>query len=361
MYASSFFSKEKYFTVIRVVLMLLFGVYGLFEKTGVSVMILLLVLLYITVMSIKELTQEKRYKIILMAIAALLWIFLMIYGGSGFILMGVYLLFEFLSLFRARPVMYLLAYSTLLAKGVTDGISNCVIITLLIVLYMQHEYVVVPYKKQMYEDTVTQQDLKRDIQIKEYAARAALSQTLHDKLGHNINGSIYQLEASKVIMDKEPEKARDMIQAVIDQLRSGMDEIRAILRKERPEKKKMAILQLHELCADCNDKGVEAELVTEGDTSVISNDLWEVILDNAFEAVTNSMKYSKCKRIMINILVMNKMVKCSVSDDGIGCEKIEDGMGLSGMRKRVRNVGGIIDFESQAGFKVNMLLPIKQQ
>ena len=64
---------------------------------------------------------------------------------------------------------------------------------------------------------------------------------------------------------------------------------------------------------------------------------------------------------MINILVMNKMVKCSVSDDGIGCEKIEDGMGLSGMRKRVRNVGGIIDFESQAGFKVNMLLPIKQQ
>ena len=359
MYADSFFSKEKYFTVVRVILMLLFSIYGLFEKTGVSVMILLLVLLYITVMSLKELTQEKHIRIILMGMAILFWIFLMIYGGSGFILMGVYSWFEFLYLFKARPALYLFAYSSLLANGVNDKISCLVIITLLIVLYMQHEYVVEPYKKQMYEDTVTQQDLKRDIQIKEYAARAALSQTLHDKLGHSINGSIYQLEASKVIMDNDPKKARDMIQAVIDQLRNGMDEIRAILRKERPEKKKMAILQLHELCADCNDKGVEAELETKGDTSVISDELWEVILDNAFEAVTNSMKYSKCKRIKINILVMNKMVKCSVSDDGIGCEKIEDGMGLSGMRKRVRNVGGIIDFEAQAGFEVNMLFPIK--
>ncbi len=359
MYADSFFSKEKYFTVVRVILMLLFSIYGLFEKTGVSVMILLLVLLYITVMSLKELTQEKHIRIILMGMAILFWIFLMIYGGSGFILMGVYLWFEFLYLLKARPALYLFAYSSLLANGVNDKISCLVMITLLIVLYMQHEYVVEPYKKQMYEDTVTQQDLKRDIQIKEYAARAALSQTLHDKLGHSINGSIYQLEASKVIMDNDPQKARDMIQAVIDQLRNGMDEIRAILRKERPEKKKMAILQLHELCADCNDKGVEAELETKGDTSVISDELWEVILDNAFEAVTNSMKYSKCKRIKINILVMNKMVKCSVSDDGIGCEKIEDGMGLSGMRKRVRNVGGIIDFEAQAGFEVNMLFPIK--
>lgn len=52
----------------------------------------------------------------------------------------------------------------------------------------------------------------------------------HDKLGHNINGSVYQLEAIKVLMEKGPETSRKMIQAVIDQLRSGMDEIRGILK-----------------------------------------------------------------------------------------------------------------------------------
>ena len=189
--------------------------------------------------------------------------------------------------------------------------------------------------------------------------RAELTQTLHDRLGHNINGSIYQLEASKLLLEKDPEKTRGMIQAVIDQLRSGMDEIRMILRKERPEKKKMALIHLHELCADCKAKGMEAELQTEGDLSAIPDDLWEVLLDNCYEAVSNSMKYSKAKKIELRIIVMNQMVRCVVSDNGIGCSRITDGMGISGMRQRIRAVGGTISFETEAGFLVNMLIPLK--
>ena len=188
--------------------------------------------------------------------------------------------------------------------------------------------------------------------------RAELSQTLHDRLGHSINGSIYQLEAGKLLIDKDPEKTRAMLQAVIDQLRTGMDEIRAILRKERPEKKKMALLRLHQLCADCNAKGMEAELQTEGDLSAISDDLWEVLLDNCYEAVSNSMKYSKAKKIDLRISVMDQMVRCVVSDNGIGCSRITDGMGISGMRQRVRAAGGTIRFETESGFMVNMQMPL---
>ena len=144
--------------------------------------------------------------------------------------------------------------------------------------------------------------------------RASLSQTLHDKLGHNINGSVYQLEAAKVLMEKDPEKSKNILQAVIDQLRSGMDEIRGILRKERPAKKELAMLQLYKLCEDCNNKGVKTELVTEGDTALIPDPIWEVILDNAFEAVSNSMKYSKCSRIDIRLVVMAQRVRVSIAE-----------------------------------------------
>ncbi|MBO4375967.1 MAG: sensor histidine kinase, partial [Lachnospiraceae bacterium] len=64
------------------------------------------------------------------------------------------------------------------------------------------------------------------------------------------------------------------------------------------------------------------------------------------------------KHIDIHLVVMNKMVRCSISDDGIGCENIEDGMGISGMKRRVRNVNGTLDFETTAGFSVTMLLPL---
>ena len=244
------------------------------------------------------------------------------------------------------------------------------------VCYLQHNFVIRAYRKQMMEDTITEQNLKRDMQEKEFAAkmeqrksmlmaenqileeRASLSQTLHDKLGHNINGSVYQLEAAKVLMEKDPEKSKNILQAVIDQLRSGMDEIRGILRKERPAKKELAMLQLYKLCEDCNNKGVKTELVTEGDTALIPDPIWEVILDNAFEAVSNSMKYSKCSSIDIQIFVMKQRVRVSIADDGVGCSKFEDGMGISGMRSRVRAASGTIDFQTDPGFTVTMLLPI---
>ena len=159
-------------------------------------------------------------------------------------------------------------------------------------------------------------------------------------------------------MEKEPETAKKMTQAVIDQLRTGMDEIRAILRKERPKKYKLALLQLQQLCDECNQKGVEAQLVIEGELSKVSEKYLEIILDNAFEAVSNSLKYAKCTKIDIKIHVLNQMVRCSISDNGVGCDAIEDGMGIAGMRRRVREVNGILDFETEIGFTINILLPL---
>ncbi len=372
------FLKKNYYILVRLILMLFYSIIGLMDRngsTGVSYGILLLVLFFIAMMTFKELAEGWR-KLIFLSAALILNVLLICYSGRAFILLACFLGFEFLSFFKAKFPLYFLMYLAVFADSPFGDLTEITVITMLLIFYLQHEYVVERYEKQMYEDIVVQQGLKRDYENREYEVRAelkknmlkaenqvlqeraVLSQTLHDKLGHNINGSIYQLEASKLIMDKDPEKARSMIQSVIDQLRTGMDEIRAILRKERPEKKKMALLQLYELCADCNRKGVEAEIRTEGNLSSVSDEIWEVLLDNTYEAVTNSMKYSKCKRIDINIVVMNEILRCTISDDGVGCDSFKDGMGISGMRQRIRNIGGTIHFETEAGFKTNMLLPL---
>ncbi len=373
------FLKENYYILVRMLLMLVYGMYGLsgnVGSAGVPLRILLLLALYISAMTIKELTEGK-WKLFFLAGALLINIALFYFGRSCFMPLTCFTCFEIISFFKGRVPLYFLMYLAVFVDSPLGNITEFMIVTMLIVFYVQHEYVVAGYEKRMYEDTVLQQGLKREYQDREYevqaelkrnmleaenkvlSERAALSQTLHDKLGHNINGSIYQLEAVKLLIDKDPGKAGGMVQSVIDQLRGGMDEIRVILRKERPEKKKMALLQLYELCADCNKKGVEAELNTEGNLSAIPDQLWEVILDNTFEAVTNSMKYSRCRRIDVSILVMNEMLRCTVSDDGVGCDTVKDGMGISGMRQRIRNAGGTINFETEAGFRVNMLLPMQ--
>jgi signal transduction histidine kinase len=373
--------RDKNFLLIKLTLLIVFSIYGIMNavhETGVSVKILLLVSLYIGCLAAKEFLKGSK-KIICLVISCIIVILLIWMGGRYFVPFGFLIAYEILSLFPDLDYkFYFVPLIGTLIDTPIGFLTLFVIVFMMATLYIQQNYVIKELIKRTKSDLETEQNLKKEMQYREYSAkaelnksmlnaqnkiledRAELSQTLHDRLGHNINGSIYQLEGVKVLMDKDPDKAGTMVQAVIDQLRTGMDEIRAILRKERPEKRKIAMLHLYELCEDCNNKGVEANLTTEGDASQVPDNLWEVILDNAYEAVSNSMKYAKCKHINIIIVVMNKMVRCTIEDDGIGCAKIEDGMGISGMRQRARSVNGMISFETEAGFKVTMLLPIAE-
>ena len=381
--------RENYFIIVRLIMLIVtcvccvvtaFGENtGLdLDKSGISVTVFLLVSLYLASDSIKELMPAKQKRLILV-FSTCMAVALIFIGGSSFLFLLVFNAYEIMCTFEGlKAPWYILPVVIALLESPMSAMLRIVTAIFMCIVYMQHSYIVRDYRKRMMEDTVLEQGLKRDLKEQQYAAkeelkrnmlqaenqileeRASLSQTLHDKLGHNINGSVYQLEGAKVLMERDPEKAKSMIQAVIDQLRTGMDEIRLILRKERPKKKEFAILQLNKLCEDSTERGVQTELFVEGDTGVLPDELWEVILDNAFEAVSNSMKYAKCKHISIKLIVMNKMVRCSIADDGVGCDSFDDGMGISGMRSRVRKAGGTLDFETNAGFCVTMLLPLKR-
>lgn len=370
--------REYYFVLLRIALLLILEIYIVLSQsvlTGASVKALLLLALFIGVDAGKELV-ERRFRILFLAAAGVLLCFIILTLGTAFTLLGIFLCYEAITYFRPGWLWYLAPLGFACVPGTVEVSIQLMITVLMGIIYFQHDFVVESYRKQTKEDTVAEQELKHSMYQREHEMqeevrrsllmaenqmleeRAELSQTLHDKLGHNINGSVYQLEAVKVLMEKEPETSKKMIQAVIDQLRGGMDEIRVILRKERPKKYKLAILQLEKLCEDCRLKGVEAELVTEGELKEIPERYLEVILDNAYEAVSNSLKYAKCSRIKISVHVLNRMVRCSISDNGVGCSEVIDGMGISGMRKRVREVNGILDFETEAGFTINMLLPL---
>lgn len=370
--------RENYFMAVRIGLLSLLEIYIIFSQsilTGTSAKVFLFLALFVGVAAGKELV-EKHMKIYFLVILALLLIMMISVIGNESLLLGVFLCYEIFSYMRAKLLWYFVPLITIFIPSGIDMYVQTMIVLLVGMIYMQHDFIVESYREQTKEDTVLEQHLKRNMYQREHEMqeeirksllmaenqvleeRAQLSQTLHDKLGHNINGSVYQLEAVKILMEKEPETAKKMIQAVIEQLRGGMDEIRAILRKERPKKYKLAILQLEKLCEDCKNKGVDMDLLIEGELAKVPEKYLEIILDNTYEAVSNSMKYAKCTKIEVKIHVLNQMIRCSISDNGSGCKKIVDGMGISGMRRRVREVNGILDFESEVGFTINILLPL---
>lgn len=260
---------------------------------------------------------------------------------------------------------------------VDNPVNGILFVIFVIAVYFQERVIIEKYRSDIGMEEEVQLELKTDMEKQNYFHRQELkksrlkfenqmledrnriSQALHDKLGHSINGSVYQLEAAKLLVQKKPEECEKILGSVIDQLRLSMDEIRAILRSERPDKKRIASLALQSLCEECESQyNIHTELNISDAEETIPESIWEIILDNTYEAVTNALKYANCHNIFIDIVVMNKVVRCTIRDDGKGAMDIQEGMGIAGMKKRVRAIKGYIDIESEAGFTINMILPL---
>lgn len=379
-------TRENYFLVLKTIMILTCLIYLLlrhFETAGASYHMLLLSALYLGLFIINEFFKTK-IKILFCTLLIAESVFFIFNYGLSFIFTGILSAYETISCIKVwhenrkqGMLWYILPlFLPVLFYGEDFFIYEMFAI-LTGIIYIQHDFIIDSYKKQLKDSVLFEMHLKKDIHRQENALREELRQglllsenhaleereelfqTLHDKLGHTINGSVYQLEAVKVLLKNgsDVNKSLSMLQAVIDQLRTGMDEIRAILRKQRPKKYTLAILQLKRLCEECEKMNIKASLITKGDLSHVPENYLEIVLDNAFEAVSNSLKYAHCTKIDITLISMNEMLRCSIWDNGVGCSKITDGMGIAGMRKRIRSVNGILDFSGEAGFTINMLMP----
>ena len=82
-------------------------------------------------------------------------------------------------------------------------------------------------------------------------------------------------------------------------------------------------------------------------SSVIGINLYRTIQ----EAVNNAVKYSEAKEINVNVTTENQKIHIEIKDNGKGFDQeiVESGNGLRNMKKRIEEVGGIIDIQSDVG------------
>lgn len=189
--------------------------------------------------------------------------------------------------------------------------------------------------------------------------RNKIAQEIHDKLGHSISGSLMQLEAAKLIMDKDSNGSKAIIQNTINVLRDGMESIRFTLKNIKPETEQLGINKLKLLVDEFNNKyKINGSLYYSKDLDRISYMEWKVIYDNVKETLTNIIKYSEASNVKVNVEVLNTLLKVEIKDDGIGCTKITKGLGLSGIEERTMNLNGKVIIDGSNGFSVIILLPI---
>lgn len=190
--------------------------------------------------------------------------------------------------------------------------------------------------------------------------RNKISKEMHDKIGHTIASSLMHLEATKLIIDTDINEAKNMINSTIQVLRGGMNEIRNTLKVIKPSEEELGINRVKSILDNAfNHSDYEYSFKYSGNIDKINYSHWKCIIDNLLEGITNIKKHSNGDFVVLNIDVLNKIVRISLNDNGGGIDNIKKSIGLKAMEERVIDLGGNISFNGYNGFTIVMTLPLE--
>ena len=189
--------------------------------------------------------------------------------------------------------------------------------------------------------------------------RNRLAQDLHDGIGHVLSSAVIRLEAARLLIEKDPQKADRMLDQTAGGLRDGIEQIRTTLKDLKPAQQEMGVNSLKTLIAETNkNHEIEVKLELEGDLDRIDAEQWQLIDRNIREALSNILKHSDALRATVELRVYSGLIKAGVTDDGRGAENIEKGIGLRGIEERASQIGGRVILDGQNGFSVITIIPL---
>lgn len=198
--------------------------------------------------------------------------------------------------------------------------------------------------------------------IRGFAARE-----VHDILGHSVVLVISLLEVGLLSIDTETDDVNHKINQAIMILKGSLQELENIITAQNPSacernnRNHNLLNALTMMVKEAKTTGREIELTIQG----VINELSALYVDNTFrlcqEAITNAIKHGNASKINIILRFSTSGYEIYILDNGVGCENIMKGYGISGMEERVCRLNGQIKYGSNenAGFTIHITIPLQ--
>ena len=195
--------------------------------------------------------------------------------------------------------------------------------------------------------------------IAEDRERKRIAREIHDTLGHALTGISAGIDAVKVLVDIDTNRAKEQLNNVSVVVRDGIRDVRGSLNKMRPGAlenntlKEALIKIIREYEAISN---LEIHLRYEWDNIDLDIAKEDIVFRVIQESITNSVRHGHAKTIWIELLEEEFYVM-TIRDDGIGFDELHYGYGLKQMQERLMIIGGSVRFENRDGFYTYIEIP----
>ena len=196
--------------------------------------------------------------------------------------------------------------------------------------------------------------------IAEDRERKRIAREIHDTLGHALTGISAGIDAVKVLVDIDTNRAKEQLNNVSVVVRDGIRDVRGSLNKMRPGAlenntlKEALIKIIREYEAISN---LEIHLLYKWDNIDLDIAKEDIVFRVIQESITNSVRHGHAKTIWIELLEEEEAYVMTIQDDGIGFDELHYGYGLKQMQERLMIIGGSVRFENRDGFYTHIKIP----
>ncbi len=197
------------------------------------------------------------------------------------------------------------------------------------------------------------------------AERVRIARDLHDVIAHSVSVMIVQAGAAEQVLDAEPGRAREPLNAIRATGKAALDDMRRLLGVLRTDTDGLALApqptlgDLPALGKRFAAAGLEVDLAMNGEAPELAPGIEMTAYRVCQEALTNALKHGG-GHATLTLDLRPDAVEIAVHDDGSG-EPANGGggHGLVGMRERVALYGGELSAgpRAEGGFAVQARLP----
>jgi len=169
--------------------------------------------------------------------------------------------------------------------------------------------------------------------------RLRISRDLHDVLGHQLTALALNLE---VTHHKVNDEFKTLTQQNLQQAKQLLQDVRNVVKEMRNEDKLDLISYLNALFQQ-----LPHCLLTINNTATINSiSLNQQLIFCLQEGVSNALRHGKANNFILDLQKNQNIISLSLTDNGVGYQKLICGNGLIGMEERLADYSGKIKLTS---------------
>ncbi|GAA1998545.1 sensor histidine kinase [Microbacterium pumilum] len=172
------------------------------------------------------------------------------------------------------------------------------------------------------------------------AERARISRDLHDILGHSLTAITIKSSLAARLADTSPEAAKEQMAAVEAIARQALADVRATVSGLTEIRLATEIASGRSVLLAA---GIDAR--TPQALPTLSDGVSELFGYVVRESVTNVVRHAEATQCVIEV----DEHSVEVRDDGVGLDTDRSGRGLTGLRERVVEAGGVLEIAAAPG------------